>query len=142
MGALDNETKFHRASSPRSTCNGSKRMKVIVIGDGDNNLAELASHEIDIKCNSYFDISYYSAPNPFVNKSRLRQGNNQLSAKEASILEHHYDILIAVGLDAIQRLSKLPSYDKILFWDMSDTQDEQEALSENVNFFLSRYFYG
>ena len=39
-------------------------------------------------------------------------------------------------------VSPMPTYDKLLFWDVEKTEDEYDAVIENVNFFMSRYMYG
>ena len=65
-----------------------------------------------------------------------------LEKLEGDFSAGHYDLLITVSLNAIQRVSPMPTYDKLLFWDVEKTEDEYDAVIENVNFFMSRYMYG
>ncbi|KDN27540.1 hypothetical protein VFDL14_19100 [Vibrio fortis] len=113
-----------------------------MLGDTSNDLALFAAQQLDIKCYGHFDIVCYSIPTSAVGERASVQTFGGLEKVEGDFSAGHYDLLITVSLNAIQMVSPMPTYDKLLFWDVEKTEDEYDAVIENVNFFMSRYMYG
>ena len=60
---------------------------------------------------------------------------------DKDFLQQHYDILSRLDLKAIQLLPVLPSYGEIVFWDVDSASEVYEAITEDINFFISKYLY-
>ncbi|MDK9760655.1 hypothetical protein KI743_01450 [Vibrio sp. D420a] len=119
-----------------------KRKRIFVLGDSSNDLALFAAQQLDIKCYGHFDIICYSIPTSAVGDRANVQTFGRVDKLDGDFTAGHYDLLITVSLNAIQMVSPMPTYDKLLFWDVEKTENEYDAVIENVNFFMSRYMYG
>ena len=136
------ESRAKRAALSSRTTAPLKRKRIFVLGDSSNDLALFAAQQLDIKCYGHFDIISYSIPTSAVGERANVQTFGHLDRLDSDFTAGHYDLLIAVSLNAIQMVSPMPTYDKLLFWDVEKTEDEYDAVIENVNFFMSRYMYG
>jgi hypothetical protein len=133
-------SRASRSAASRST-HSTKRKRIFVLGNSSNDFAKFASQQLDTKCYSQFDIICYSIPCSATEERESVYAFGHMDRPEDGFIDQHYDILISIGLDVIQLLPKIPSYEKILFWDVESTRDEYDAIIENVNFFISRYLY-
>jgi hypothetical protein len=120
------------------------RKKILVIGNSSNDLAMFAGQQLDLKCFSQFDIVCYSATASAHDERGTVHTFGLINWVEEGLTSEHYHILITIGVDVIQRLAKVPSYEEMLLWDIADAKDveeQQAAITEHVNYFLSRHFY-
>lgn len=119
-----------------------KRRKIMVVGATDNDLATFACQQLDINCYEQFDIICHTVPLSANADKEKQQAYGQSDQVAKDFIDDHYDILISIGFKVVQVLPKIPSYDEILFWDTDYVSDQYAAITENINFFISKYKYG
>ncbi len=115
---------------------------MLVIGVTDNDLVVFASQQLDSKCCNQFDIVSYSVPTTKHSDPEHIQSYGKHEIGRCDVIDEHYDVLISIGLEVIQVMPNIPTYEEILFWDVVQSNNPYDAITDNTNFFLSKYVYG
>ncbi|CAH0525650.1 hypothetical protein [Vibrio hippocampi] len=133
--------KGSRETTSAALRNNQARKRIFILGDANSELTAFAFQQLNSKCFGLFDIVCYSVSSCHDMTREKFQCSGHFDPQAENFLEHHYDVMIAVGLNVIQVVKQPPSYDKLLFWDIEGASDEYDAVVENVNYFISRYLF-